>query len=159
MAQLGTTFGARADILGNLANAVPTTAATSNLAHIEHRLPSADSLASEFWPGLSEQAVQALTEERLANFPEQKVVRDQIVQMRSGMVLLTGGPGSGKVRSTCLLIPPADHTYIDLFVYMFTYLLSPTPVDADLSDSDPGTSLPVTVGKESALVCNHGGSS
>ena len=99
MAQLGTTFGTRADILGNLADGTPATSATSNLAHIEHRLPDAESLASEFWPGLSEEQVQSLIEKRLADFPEQKAVRDQIVHMQSGLVLLTGGPGSGKVIS------------------------------------------------------------
>ena len=52
---------------------------------------------------MSEEEVHTLIESRLADFPEQKAVRDQIVQMRSGLVLLTGGPGSGKVKCGAVL--------------------------------------------------------
>ena len=92
MATLNTTFGCKADILGNMAQAARPTNAATNLAELERRLPSAETLAAEF--GL----LGINAEINLAAYPQQQKAFADIVARTSGMVLLTGGPGSGKVR-------------------------------------------------------------
>lgn len=89
MEALGTTFGTGPDVLGNLSNtAQQSTTSTADLADVQRRLPSADALATEF--GLSSTADNY--------YPDQKAAFDKITSMAAGLVLLTGGPGSGKVR-------------------------------------------------------------
>ena len=91
MAQLMTTFGSRADILGNMADAAQPADASSNLAELNRRLPSAEALAAEFGLQGVDQAVA------IGAYPEQHQAFASIVAKPSGLVLLTGGPGSGKV--------------------------------------------------------------
>ena len=104
MAQLLTTFGSRADILGNMAENAPSRDSVINMAEVARRLPSAEAMAEEF--GLNGIDPASL----LAAFPEQRAAFDQIVAQQSGLMLLTGGPGSGKVGFITGM-PQLQHCY------------------------------------------------
>ena len=97
MATLNTTFGCRADILGSMAATARPANADSNLAELDRRLPDAESMLKEF--KLDGVDIEAC----LDVFPEQKQSFADITALNSGLVLLTGGPGSGKVGHSQLL--------------------------------------------------------
>ena len=98
METLGTTFGTGPDVLGNLADNVKnSTTASADLADVQRRLPSAEALEAEF--GLASSPGDY--------YPDQKAGFDLITSLGCGLALLTGGPGSGKVRATTR--GPKDH--------------------------------------------------
>ncbi len=73
--------------------AKPDKDSASNLADIEKRLPAAEALLAES----AAQGVDAAhPEDALKEWPEQLAAFQQITAMTGGMVLLTGGPGTGK---------------------------------------------------------------
>lgn len=81
-------FGTQPDNMGNLTDSVKNSmTASADLADVKRRLPSALTLEEEFHLASSDDRY----------YPDQKSAFDRITNLISGLVLLSGGPGSGKV--------------------------------------------------------------
>ena len=141
MSTLNTVFGNKADILGNMADAArPDFDATE----LDRRLPSAETLAAEF-------GLLGIDPARMiAAYPEQQSAFADITSRTSGMILLTGGPGSGKV-SFC--VDDRSCAY-ELFVDLFTIQSS-----TDFPHQGFGTPLPVCPRQKGPPLSHHGGRS
>ncbi len=98
MDQLGTAFGNAGDTLGNLAGKAAARANDAaddrRAAAMARKLATPEKMATEF--GIDPDAPYDF-------LPEQQQAFDRITNMNNGLVLLSGGPGSGKVRGPVVL--------------------------------------------------------